>query len=76
MKKTINYDKTLCIRISEEQLAWLDMVSDLGEGCSTSEIIRGLIDKQIHQEEVYLEEYRKEQLEEQKKTRLVEDECQ
>jgi hypothetical protein len=71
-----HFDKDLHIRISQDQLDWLDMVSDIGDGCSTSEIIRGLIDKQMHQEDVYLDEYRKEQREDEIRARLVEDECQ
>jgi Arc/MetJ-type ribon-helix-helix transcriptional regulator len=74
----MNYDKHINIRISQEQLDWLDEMVDRDETHETciSTIIRDLIDKQIHQEDVYLNEYRKEQLEEQVRTRLVEDECQ
>lgn len=73
-----HYDKILSIRISQEQLDWLDEMVDRDETHETciSTIIRELIDKQMHQEDVYLEEYRKEQLADRIRTRLVEDECQ
>ncbi len=46
----MNYDKHLNIRISQEQLDWLDERSDQSKQ-STSEIIRNLIDKEIYLEE-------------------------
>ena len=46
----MNYDKHLTIRISQEQLDWLDERSDQAKQ-STSEIIRTLIDKEIYLED-------------------------
>jgi hypothetical protein len=81
----MTYDKHLNIRISQEQLDWLDEMSDQSKQ-STSEIIRTLIDKEIYHEAVLDREYEKleyeymtkdQQIEAQDRgERLVEDECQ